>query len=385
MKFKTKRIIGLILSFLMIISIFTVLPFTAGAVTTSVTSGDFEYQIRDNDTAETTKYIGKATNVKIPSKLDGHTVTSIGKWTFFNYESLEKVTIGNNIKKIGSMAFNNCKNLKSVIIPDSVTTIGNDAFCHCEGLKKVIIGNGVKLIDSGTFSYCKSLTSVTIGNHVKELGWDAFDNCKNLKSVTIPKSVKKISYSAFGSYLDDNSQWHLVDNFTIRGYRGTEAERYAKNKNFKFISIGTNIKLKKSSATIYVKGTTKIKATITKGKGKTTYRTSNRKIAKVSSNGKVTGVKKGKTAITVTNNGVSKRFKVTVKNPKLNKKKVTLNKGKSTKLVIKGKVGKTKFSSNNKKVATVSKKGNVKAKKKGTATITVKTNGIQLKCKVTVK
>ena len=147
----------------------------------------------------------------------------------------------------------------------------------------------------------------------------------------------------------------------------------------------TTVNLKKSSATVYVKGTAQIKATVKNGKGKTIYKTSNKKVAKVNSSGKVTGVKKGTATITVTNNGVSKKFKITVKNPKLNKSKLTIKKGKSFKLSIKGKVGNAKFTSSNKKVATVSKKGNIKAKKKGKATITVKTNGMKLKCKIKVK
>ena len=47
--------------------------------------------------------------------------------------------------------------------------------------------------------------------------------------------------------------------------------------------------------------------------------------------------------------------------------------------------GKVKFTSSNKKVATVTAKGVVKGKKKGTATITVTSNGVSKKFKVKVK
>ena len=70
---------------------------------------------------------------------------------------------------------------------------------------------------------------------------------------------------------------------------------------------------------------------------------------------------------------------------KLNKKKVTLYVGKSTTLKVKGTKKKVKWSSNKKSVATVSSKGKVKAKKKGTATITAKVGKKKYKCKVTVK
>lgn len=43
------------------------------------------------------------------------------------------------------------------------------------------------------------------------------------------------------------------------------------------------------------------------------YESSNKKVAKVTKNGVVKGVKAGKATITVTADGVSKKFKVTVK------------------------------------------------------------------------
>lgn len=147
----------------------------------------------------------------------------------------------------------------------------------------------------------------------------------------------------------------------------------------------TYILLANTSANVYVKGTTQIYAAVRNPKGKTTYTSSSAKVAKVSSTGKVTAVKKGTATITVKNNGVTAKFKVTVKNPTLNATSKTLKKGKSFTLKITGKVGKAKFTSSNKKIATVSSKGVVKAKKKGKATITVATNGLKLKCKITVK
>ena len=71
--------------------------------------------------------------------------------------------------------------------------------------------------------------------------------------------------------------------------------------------------------------------------------------------------------------------------PKLSKTKLSLTIGKTAKLKVKKYKGTVKWSSNKKKVATVSKKGVVKAKKKGNATITAKAGKKKLKCKVTVK
>lgn len=146
----------------------------------------------------------------------------------------------------------------------------------------------------------------------------------------------------------------------------------------------TTVSLNKYNGTLYVKGSTTIKATVKNGKGKTTYKSSNTKIARVNSVGKITAIKAGKAKITVTNNGAKKIYTVTVKNPVV-KKSIVLKKGKTTTLKITGKIGKATFKSSNTKVAKVYANGKIKAMKKGNATVTIKTNGITLKCKVTVK
>lgn len=71
--------------------------------------------------------------------------------------------------------------------------------------------------------------------------------------------------------------------------------------------------------------------------------------------------------------------------PKLNRKTVTLKKGKTFKLKIKNKKGKASFTSSNKKVVKVDKNGKITAKKRGKVTVTVKNRGVKIKCKVIVK
>ena len=99
----------------------------------------------------------------------------------------------------------------------------------------------------------------------------------------------------------------------------------------------------------------------------------------------VVAKKAGTATITVTNNGVSTKFTVTVLNPSLDIGDVTLKRGKSVTIGIEGQIGKAEFTSTNSKVATVNSKGKIVAKKKGNAVIKVKTNGITLKCNVKVK
>ena len=69
---------------------------------------------------------------------------------------------------------------------------------------------------------------------------------------------------------------------------------------------------------------------------------------------------------------------------KLNKTKISLQRGKTYTLKVKGTKKKVKWSSNKKTIATVTRKGKVTAKKQGTAVITAKIGKKKYKCKVKV-
>lgn len=127
---------------------------------------------------------------------------------------------------------------------------------------------------------------------------------------------------------------------------------------------------------------------------KVTYKTSNKKVATVSSKGVVTAKASGTAKITVTSG--KKKFVVTVTVPKVKTTALknvpsakTLKVGKSytikAKLTPSDSGEKITYTSSNKKVATVSSKGKITAKKKGTAVITVKSGTVSVKCTITVK
>lgn len=139
---------------------------------------------------------------------------------------------------------------------------------------------------------------------------------------------------------------------------------------------------------VYVGKKATIKVTKTKVTGKVTFKSSNKKVATVNSKGVITGKKAGKAVITVKVGKYTKKLTVKVKKPsfKLVKSSAKLKKGKKTIIKVKAApVSKVTYKTSNKKVATVNSKGVVTAKKKGTAKITVKCNGITRTFKVTVK
>ena len=181
---------------------------------------------------------------------------------------------------------------------------------------------------------------------------------------------------------------------------GTSVPAQAASKAPKSLSV------KVTTKTVDIKGKSTISVKSVKPANASkavTYKSSNKKIATVSSKGVVTGKKAGKVNITVTskkNKKVKKVVKITVKNLKPSSVKVSavkatvvVGKTNTLKAAVKpaGVYCPVKWTSSNKAVATVSSNGKVTAKKAGTATITVKATQKNSKgkylsttCKVTV-
>lgn len=250
----------------------------------------------------------------------------------------------------------------------------------------------------------QAIKSVIISDSLKTIGAAAFYGCSNLERIVIPKNVTEIGMNAFAG----------CTKLTIEGYRGSAAEEYAREYGIHFVEVGsapkptsptkattpTNPTTPKSSSgtnTTTTKTTLKhYKVTVSVYEdevstlpkavrtGSVKYTVKNKKIASVSAKGKVTGKKKGKTTITAKAKKYTAKITVRVKAAKLNAKKKTLKRGKSFTLKIKGTSKLVSFKSSNKKVAAVSYNGKVKAKRKGSATITVKYGSKKLKCKIKV-
>ena len=233
-----KKYISVLLSIALLMTLLTVASMTANAET----SGDFEYEILEDGTAEITAYCGSASELSIPKEINGYPVTSIAEWALSECESLTSVTIPDSVTCIGDDAFAYCTSLTSVTIPDSVTCIGDEAFAECTCLISVTIPDSVTSIGvdafwstawyddqpdgpvytgkmlyvikgdcpetveikEGTlgivgyaFSYCTSLTSVDIPDSVMSIGFAAFIGCTGLTEIALPKSLTVIDDLAF--------------------------------------------------------------------------------------------------------------------------------------------------------------------------------------------
>ena len=159
--------------------------------------GDYEYELLDDGTVEITNYTGTATDLEIPSEIEGKNVTSICRYAFSGCSSIVSAVIPKGVTSIGDYAFRNCTALTSIDIPDGVTAIEYSAFLGCSSLVAVNIPNSVTNIDEFAFYGCTSLLSVTIPNSITNIGNCAFYNCYSLTSITFPSSVKSIGGNAF--------------------------------------------------------------------------------------------------------------------------------------------------------------------------------------------
>lgn len=163
--------------------------------------------------------------------------------------------------------------------------------------------------------------------------------------------------------------------------------------------LKATIKLNVSSLTLQRKQTTtKVKVSMAYGDSIRSWASSNKKIVTVDKNGKIkAGTRTGTAKITVTlKSGKKATLKVKVQTAKVKttkisglKTKLTIKKGKSVTLkpVVSPITSQEKvtYRSSNKKIATVSSKGVVKGRRKGTVTITVKSGKVTKKIKITVK
>ena len=349
------------------------------------------------------------TSVDIPNSL-----TSIGYSVFFNCIGLTTVTIPNSVTSIGSNAFSGCTGLTSVNIPSSVTSLSG--FSGCTGLKSITIPSSVTDIERSAFAGCTGLTSVTIPNSVTWINGCAFQGCSKLKSVTIGSGVNTIRDHTFadcpeltdvycyaenvpGTY-PDAFEGSYIEYATLHVPKGClgiykDVEPW-KNFNNKVEIVDAKVKLSKTKATIEKDKTLTLKATITPSDlpdKSVTWKSSNTKVATVTSAGKVKGVKAGTATITCTSNstGAKATCKVTVGYVELDKTEATILKGKTMTLTAtvypSSLTDKSvTWESSNTKIATVTSAGKVKGVKAGTATITCTSNatGLKATCKVTV-
>lgn len=257
----SKRLSCLLLSLSMLAAF---APIMASAETGTKYGDYLYYEVNEEGTAVTiTDCDTTATEIEIPSKINGLPVTIIGDRAFENCQNLINVAIPNSVTQICWCAFRSCNNLTSITIPNSVMNIGDLAFSHCIKLINIkipdniyigyhafyntayyndignwennvlyienylidtsknlsgeyTIKNGTNLIADKAFENCENLVNINIPNSVTYIGAFAFNGCIKLKSITIPEGVTYIGQEAFGN-CDDLTYINIANSLTSIG------------------------------------------------------------------------------------------------------------------------------------------------------------------------
>lgn len=162
-------------------------------------SGDFHYIILNDGTVEIVKYTGRTAMLKIPSKINGRAVTSIGQNAFWECTFLTEVKISDSVTFIADYAFYGCSGLAYIHIPGNVVSIGSGAFMNCDNAAVLSISPGVTSIGKLAFSCCGSVTEVTLPDTVSFLGVSAFRGCESLLSFSFPDSILEIEGNPLGA------------------------------------------------------------------------------------------------------------------------------------------------------------------------------------------
>ena len=100
-------------------------------------------------------------------------------------------------------------------------------------IKEITLGDEILSVCQEAFIENTEVTKVNLGSGIQTIGEYSFGGMEHLKYVFIPQSVTQIGEWAFG-YSTYNQK---VEDFTISGYAGSAAEKYAKENGFRFVPV----------------------------------------------------------------------------------------------------------------------------------------------------
>lgn len=148
----------------------------------SAESGDFKYDVYENNTAVISGYTGNDKDIVFPDTVDGYPVVGIGKIDFRSRFKSKKITV-----KTGS----------------NTLFISGSSFDYCYGIKKVVLNEGLTVIFRGAFGFSENLTEINFPSTLEEIGDSAFYDCKKLKTFDLSKTkLRKISAGCFSECAD---------------------------------------------------------------------------------------------------------------------------------------------------------------------------------------
>lgn len=199
--------------------------------------GDWNYYILDDATIRIDGYCGEETEITIPSKLLGRTVTGIGGSNFYfecDNADVKTMNIPASVTYIGAGTLRSLGYLENINVDSNNTKFSSVngvlfskgkwvIYCYPRDKKETTykIPSTVKTIGEYAFYDAYNLVEITIPKSVTEIREHGFDNT-GVTDVTVPATVEKMGCEAFGGFrvkkitLEDGLK--RLDYFSLSGF-----------------------------------------------------------------------------------------------------------------------------------------------------------------------
>ena len=163
-------------------------------------------------------------------------VTTIGRYAFYNMEELTSIHLPANVTKIEvdpltkrDLPWYNCPNIQSITVDSSnaVYRSANNGLIErstnmiIQGCRNTIISSDVTSIRQRAFIDCKGLTEITIPANVTEIGYYAFFGCDDIEAVVLEGLTVLPTY-LFSSTRKKPKIYVSLDWYHNVSYKGSE-------------------------------------------------------------------------------------------------------------------------------------------------------------------
>ena len=166
----------------------------------SAESGDFKYDVYENNTAVISGYTGNDKDIVFPDTVDGYPVVGIGKIDFRSRFKSKKITVktGSNTLFISGSSFDYCYGIKKVVLNEGLTVIFRSAFGFAESLTEINFPSTLEEIGDSAFYDCKKLMTLDLSKtKLRKISAGCFAECADAKKVMLPETVCRIEKEAF--------------------------------------------------------------------------------------------------------------------------------------------------------------------------------------------
>lgn len=129
----------------------------------------------------------------------GKLCSCIGSYTFWGFDIVSSITLGNGVKELENEAFYVHNDyFKTITTPKSIRRFGDQVFDGCI-MENAVINGKAGTLGWATFRYCSRLKSVKICGGILSIGDCTFEGCFDLETVELEKGVEIIGFGSFAN------------------------------------------------------------------------------------------------------------------------------------------------------------------------------------------